>query len=965
MSTSIRLKRTAHGSTYIEDGGVIHKGEPFYDTNNHHLYVGNVENDVVKDKKHIAEVTPVGNGAYQIGEDVSNLILTDNSSIFVFNYDTDEMTASITGYHSGFGYDKIEVPAIIFRVIDGEVCRFDVTAIEDGALAGLCVTELKIPSSIQRIGEGALWCDGIERVTLPFIGESNASTDNSYKCCLGYVFNVSTSSDDFPGAPCHNTFNSNSYWFRLPTTLKEIEILDVSSAHTGSLACIGAPVSVGDTPVSNPKCNVVAHGNLPMCIYPFAARALHIVAQDVLQGASPFTEEEIQCGGEIFFNGIGEGDGGSVQFSRLHQSSGNLIGFDGDSYITIGGGVVNHGVAVGAASIIVIYSGGNSAVAKWLMQFEQDVESFPHDYTPSYSGVCFVDSNDEIEKAKSTYESYIIVDGEMNLEGIYASDAVIICKEVSGVGLRGISLSKLSINTDIFDYNASFDFRDNITLEQILWHSKSAVNDNMDSPFIGTWANSSGRVASTVVHFGEGVTTIPANLFFLPNNKTFQPIQQVYICGDVTNIGASAFRGCYNLTSIGDDTCLKNVTNVGDYAFAGCASLLSLHIPTNASIGNQVIAGCFRLQKLTIPTLAHQTAEIHMVDEATNLSVDSPIFDGVQYLANYNTNMWSLWKDNEMLEDEKPLSTDMPQIANSPFGVFISDTAAVWCGCIATRLNDASLSSYIPFYEYSHKSPLAHVYEHPLFVVEVYIDGCAKIITTSFFGEIDVEDNLNGVHLVGADALAACNARVIYDTDTITYSAPMPRLITLCGDIGWVLKSEYNFLGVNQLYVDRAASTAYGGPSFNIETIEVVENLSMREKFNAYWEDSNPGYLVWYGANTGLRTYSPGRPEYGGVNLTLPNLERWVVQWNNVGRNFRYPDGWDSTQHLYINQLRIRGGRYWDYVGCKDFMSDDNHPHNGLMELSFDTAPAIKLIDDEADKDTEFGMFSYLIDEEG
>lgn len=55
--TEIQFKRTSENSTFIEDGGVIKKGEPFYDSNNQHLYVGNNDSDELKSKKHIAQVT--------------------------------------------------------------------------------------------------------------------------------------------------------------------------------------------------------------------------------------------------------------------------------------------------------------------------------------------------------------------------------------------------------------------------------------------------------------------------------------------------------------------------------------------------------------------------------------------------------------------------------------------------------------------------------------------------------------------------------------------------------------------------------------------------------------------------------------------------------------------------------------------------------------------------------------------
>ena len=67
----------------------------------------------------------------------------------------------------------------------------------------------------------------------------------------------------------------------------------------------------------------------------------------------------------------------------------------------------------------------------------------------------------------------------------------------------------------------------------------------------------------------------------------------------VTAIGASAFKGCTNLSSI---TIPNSVTSIGEFTFYGCSSLTSITIPDSVtSIGNFTFYGCSSLESITIP----------------------------------------------------------------------------------------------------------------------------------------------------------------------------------------------------------------------------------------------------------------------------------------------------------------------------------------------------------------------------
>ncbi|MBR2439623.1 MAG: leucine-rich repeat protein, partial [Lentisphaeria bacterium] len=111
----------------------------------------------------------------------------------------------------------------------------------------------------------------------------------------------------------------------------------------------------------------------------------------------------------------------------------------------------------------------------------------------------------------------------------------------------------------------------------------------------------------------DGVTSIGAGAFSGCSN-----LSSVTIPKSVTSIGGSAFSGCSKLTITQyakDKSVLpkdyngalhiiipKSVTSIGVHAFSGCSKLSSVTIPNSVtSIGDSAFSGCSNLSSVTIP----------------------------------------------------------------------------------------------------------------------------------------------------------------------------------------------------------------------------------------------------------------------------------------------------------------------------------------------------------------------------
>ena len=93
----------------------------------------------------------------------------------------------------------------------------------------------------------------------------------------------------------------------------------------------------------------------------------------------------------------------------------------------------------------------------------------------------------------------------------------------------------------------------------------------------------------------------------------------------VTNIGASAFRSCNNLTSV---TIPNSVTTIGNHAFEFCISLTSVTIPNSVTtIGNHAFESCISLTSVTIPNSVTTIEEyaFYRCDGLTSITIPNSV----------------------------------------------------------------------------------------------------------------------------------------------------------------------------------------------------------------------------------------------------------------------------------------------------------------------------------------------------
>ena len=99
-----------------------------------------------------------------------------------------------------------------------------------------------------------------------------------------------------------------------------------------------------------------------------------------------------------------------------------------------------------------------------------------------------------------------------------------------------------------------------------------------------------GNQAKMVV-IGDGVTGIGAAAFYGCSDLT-----SVTMGSSVTSIGDSAFSGCTGLTGI---VLPGSVTGIGEYAFSNCESLTAIEIPEGVTtLGNSAFFGCDNLKEI-------------------------------------------------------------------------------------------------------------------------------------------------------------------------------------------------------------------------------------------------------------------------------------------------------------------------------------------------------------------------------
>ena len=171
------------------------------------------------------------------------------------------------------------------------------------------------------------------------------------------------------------------------------------------------------------------------------------------------------------------------------------------------------------------------------------------------------------------------------VEIVFAKNGV--CESIGNYAFNGCtSLTSITIPESITDIGY-YAFANCINVKTIYLN---AISLNAGATiFSNTGANS-----DMTVIIGRWVSNI-RNLLFKSSPVYAVEFEESSVC---ESIGAYAFQGCTNLTSV---TIGNRVTSLGNCAFSGCTSLTSVIIPNNVtSIGTDAFNSCSSLTNVTI-----------------------------------------------------------------------------------------------------------------------------------------------------------------------------------------------------------------------------------------------------------------------------------------------------------------------------------------------------------------------------
>ena len=134
----------------------------------------------------------------------------------------------------------------------------------------------------------------------------------------------------------------------------------------------------------------------------------------------------------------------------------------------------------------------------------------------------------------------------------------------SFLGCRG--LTEIIIPSEVASIGGSA-FSNCVNLNKIVFNAEDCADLTTNSSIFHS-AGQSGDGISVV--FGEGVTKIPAYLFYISNSSSSPKIVNIQFSTTIESIGMYAFNNCNAITEI---EIPSSVTSIGNYAFYYCTSL--------------------------------------------------------------------------------------------------------------------------------------------------------------------------------------------------------------------------------------------------------------------------------------------------------------------------------------------------------------------------------------------------------
>lgn len=244
---------------------------------------------------------------------------------------------------------------------------------------------------------------------------------------------------------------------------------------------------------------------------------------------------------------------------------------------------------------------------------------------------------------------------------------------------------------------------------------------------------------------------------------------------NVTDIGAYAFEGCNNLTSV---TIANSVTNIGDSAFAFCKNLIGVTIPNGVkSMGFESFYYCFSLPRLILPSSVTSIGDAAFVGSIslTNITVDAanPAFSSQSGVL-FDKAQASILQFPNGLSGSYHVPDGVINIRNFAFE-----------GCVLTNVTTPSSVTSIGNWAFGYCTNLARITigTNVHSIGEYAFVGCSKLTSVTIPNSVS---NIGVVAFAGCTSLSSAYFLGMPPTDNgSAFSGDPTTVFYLPGMTGW------------------------------------------------------------------------------------------------------------------------------------------------------------------------------------
>ena len=490
-----------------------------------------------------------------------------------------------------------------------------VTKIGADAFKNSKATSITIPDSITNIAGGAFsGCSNLESLTIPFVGDSVKTSENTYQYPFGYIFGTNS----FTGGEItkqyyygDNINNVTSTFYYIPSTLKYVKVTGGNILYGAFGGCSNLKsITIPDTVTSIGESSFHNCTSLESITIPDGVIRINYGAFSDCTSLKAVYINDIESWCKISF---GSSTANPLIYAHNLYSKGNLVT---ELEIPESMTSISESAFSGCTSIETVYWNAINCTkvsfkdckALKTVIIGENVKAIPTRVFAGCTGLETVYWN----ATDCIWSRSYFFDAEFLFEGCTALSTVIIGENVETIH--------------------SHTFASCTSLETVYWNATNCTSagyyGDYNDYYVGIFEDCT---ALTTVKIGENVQTIPGAAFSRCEN-----LESVTIGNNITSIGDYTFAGCININAVyiqdieswckisfGNSSANPlyyahnlyligklvteleipdGITSIGDYAFYSCASLKSITLPDSVtSIGTSAFYRCTSLGNITFP----------------------------------------------------------------------------------------------------------------------------------------------------------------------------------------------------------------------------------------------------------------------------------------------------------------------------------------------------------------------------